>query len=152
MMRRPDEKKPDPKEEAQRRKEAREAFESRKILECYGEARFIRERHGDPYLAMNSKPAEHGCVECSEDYIPRGISIDNPFLRHVHFSQADLDRDPALELAIVEAKKATHHPLEASAKPRSPEAWAKMFAALRDKLAQKMTPQNFPLQSAPSSD
>lgn len=134
MMRPPNEKKLKSEEqtELERRREAREEYASRRIRECYYEASVLRERIGAPYLAMTSRPATYACLDCANHYLPRGISESNPYLRHEHVTTAELDRDPALELAIADAKRTTPHPLESAARPMSPSERQAMVRAIRE--------------------
>lgn len=117
--------------ELERRRDARDEYANRHLLDCRGESRVIRDLHGDAFLAMFSKPAEFACLDCAQDYIPRGIDAGNRYLLHRHFEIADLDENPALELAIVEAKRATPHPLESAARPITPEQRAERAERLQ---------------------
>lgn len=101
-----------------------------KVRECYAEARAIRDRHGDRFLAMCAQPAQFVCQTCADDYVTRGVDIGHPLLRHTHFSLADLDHDPALELAVISAKQAVHHPLESIAQPRTQEQTSALIRRL----------------------
>lgn len=107
---------------------------SARVRETYEEARALRDAYGDPFLAMFAKPAERGCFDCANDYIPRGISIDNPYLRHEHVTAQEMDQNPALELAIADAKRMTRHPLESAARPMTSDEKVKMVRALRETL------------------
>ncbi len=100
-----------------------------KIRDCYGEARVLRDSIGDPFLAMFARPAREVCVPCADDYVQRGVSINEPLLRHAHYTNAELDADPAIEIAIAGARAAFPvSPLDAMASPRTPEAQASMCA------------------------
>lgn len=89
------------------------------ITALYERARDLRQAHGDAFLAMFAKPAQYVCHECAEHYVPRGIAVENRYLRHEHFDLARVNADPSLEVAIADARKACPHPLESAAAPMS---------------------------------
>ncbi len=137
MMRPPNESKPKSKTEEQteieRRKAASDAYANRHLTECYYESTVIRERHG-VYLAMTARSSPHLCQPCADHYIPRGIQVENPYLRHQHVTAKEMDENPALELAIADAKKSTKHPLESAARPMTAEQKVTMVRTLRHAL------------------
>lgn len=117
--------------ELEEKKAKRDEFASKAINETVRDAELLRSKYGDRFLAMFAKPATYNCLECAEDYVPRGVKEDHPMLRHVHFTTDDLEGRPDLELAINDSKRAVPHPLESIAKRRSVEATKKFIDAMR---------------------
>lgn len=91
-----------------------ELGERGKFRRLYDRARDLRLKYGDSYLAMFAKPSADECPACAADYIAKGVEFGNAFLRHAHFTLGDLDKDPALEVAIALAREKTPHPLQAA--------------------------------------
>ncbi len=119
------------KTELEIKKDAREEYASRHIRECYDEAACLREKHGVPMLSMTARRSDSVCEVCYQDFVPRGTSPADPLLRHEHFTLEDINRDPALELAIADAKRSFRHPLERQCRPRNKEELAAMTERIR---------------------
>lgn len=123
-----------PPTEPEAKAEKRDEFASRHVDETRKDAQLLRAKYNDAFLAMFAKPSTYNCLECAEDYVARGVREDHPMLRHAHFTTDDLEGRPDLELAIAEAKRATKHPLESVALPRSGERTAVLARRVRESI------------------
>lgn len=110
---------------------------SHKIRGLYEAAREFRSRYGDSFLSMFARSSSSVCVSCADDYVERGVALDNKLLRHEHIPLEEVEKDPALELAITLAKGDMPHPLDSVATERAPGAAAKMMARIKAAMAPK---------------